>query len=137
MVRVRYGHLPEAQLAQGAWADILVEQYKWENSLADAIDPGSIELPIIKEVLNADEIKWNWLNYLLLWDYWTWNVSILMQKLEKIDEDNKVFVWWWISSPPDLKLLSQTNKAYWYFVWTAPFYYDTVKFFRQAIECIA
>lgn len=138
-VRIRHWHFAEAEIAEKAWAKAIVEALREENGMQEPINKEDFQIPIISEIQNLDLIKdsneKNWAYFLLLWDFWSWNVVSLIEKMKKWDLDKywKVFIWWWVSSPADLQLINK-NIAKWYFIWTALFYFETEKYFQEVIE---
>ena len=138
-VRVRHWHFAEAEIAQRAWAKAIVEAIREIGAIASSIKKDDFDIPIISEIWEVkdnDKLKANnWAFYLILWDYWSWNIVPLTKKLKKWDTQKywKVFIWWWISSPADLELIDK-DKVKWYFIWTALFYFDTEQYFEEVIE---
>lgn len=140
-VRIRFWHYAECRIAEEAWASAILEALKTEEWLKDSIDNDKFDIPIIREISEINELKklknTNWLFYLLLWDFSSWNVAPLLEKIDKFNTKKywKIFVWWWISSPADIGLLPK-EKIAWYFIWTALFYFDTEKYFKEAFEIL-
>lgn len=141
IVRIRFWHFAEANIAQESWASAILESIKIDWWLKDSLCDNDFEIPIIREINDLSELKnnknKNWLQYLLLWDFSSWNIAPLLDKLDKwnVKKYWRVFVWWWISSSADLELLPK-EKVAWYFIWTALFYFDTKKYFKEAFSII-
>jgi len=138
-VRVRHWHFAEAQIAQEAWADAIIESFYEKNWIKNSIKKEDFIIPIISEIKKIEEIKdkdeINWSFFLLLWEYWSWNIVPLVKKINKwnIKKYWKIFAWWWIASPADLKLLDK-KKVKWFFIWTALFHFNTKDYFQEAIS---
>lgn len=140
-VRIRFWHYAEWKIAEEAWASGILEWIKTEEWLKESINNERFHIPIIREINEVSELKSfknkNWLFYLLLWDFSSWNVAPILEKLEKFDSKKywKIFIWWWISSPADIELIPR-EKIAWYFIWTALFYFDTKKYFKEAFDIL-
>ncbi len=138
LARVRHWHYSEAKIAEEAWAAAIIESYKEEWWISKPINKGDFNISIISEIKTVNEAKeGRWSNFLLVWDYWSWNAVTLINEIAKWDSKSrwKIFVWWWISSPADLDLIDR-NKIKWYFIWTALFHFDTEKYFIEVIDIL-
>lgn len=124
--RVRFGHKPEAELVESFWVDWILEAENTPDSLENPLKQEDFWIPVISEISSLKFIrKWQ-SNYLILWEFATWNVVDLVEKLKdwKEKKDLKVFVWGGIATPADLWLLYAVWGVRWVFVWTAIFDQD-------------
>jgi len=123
-VRVRFWHFWEAYIAEELWANAIIESLKWDESLDKALNIKHYQIPIISEITSYKDVKKWQENYLLLWDWATWNLVPLTDSLKVYKErytDKNIFVWGWIWNPADIKILSKIWWIKWYFIWTAMF----------------
>lgn len=140
-VRVRFWHFWEAEIAEKLWVSAIIESLRWNESLDKALVSTKYKVPIVSEIASVNELKRWQDNYLLVWDFATWNLVKLTDSLKEFrrNSDKKIFVWWWIGNPADIKILSKIWGVKWYFIWTAMFDvedFETWDYIKEVISYI-
>jgi len=138
-VRVRYWHFWEAEIVQSYWAAAILESIKTDNSLEKVLNHWDFSIPIISEINSVEDFQKDQNNYLLLWEYATWNVIPLLEKLKewKNKTNLNIFVGGGISNPADIKLIKELWAVSGYFIWTALFdVYESRDYLKDVISYI-
>ena len=138
-IRVRYWHFWEADIAQSLWVSAILEAEMWSEYLKKSLNQNNYNIPIISEIYSIKDLKSSQKNYLLLWDYATWDLIKLVNSLKELRNgfNLKVFIWGWIWNPADIKVLAEIWWIRWYFIWTAMFDVEEFEIFSYTKEVIS